>query len=156
MNRFYPFAVVITIAVFVVTVLATGATFTHFLSLPALIVVVVPTLAMSLANFSLAGLGRCFSIGFRKGPADRSALLAAKAYFEAVGRYLVVSGALGLLIGVIVLLAYLGGDPSVIGAGTAVALLTVLYAVLLYILVPVPFGVGIRRKLAEIDGTPRS
>lgn len=151
MSRFYPFAVVIALAVFVVTTLTTGGAFIHFASIQSLILVLVPTLALSLANFSLRDLGRCFSVGFTRGPVDRSELLGARAYFDALGKYLITSGFIGFFTGVIVLLSNLGGDPTVIGSGTAVALLTVLYAMVIYILVPVPFGVGIRRKLAELD-----
>ncbi|MFW5743081.1 MAG: hypothetical protein ACOC6J_07655 [Spirochaetota bacterium] len=154
MSRFYPFAVIVTLAVFVVMTLTTGGAFIHFASVQSLILVVVPTLALSLANFSLGELGRCFSVGFTRGPADRTELLGARAYFDALGKYLIVSGFIGFFTGAIILLANLGGDPSVIGSGTAVALLTVLYAMIFYILVPVPFGVGVRKKLAELEEPP--
>lgn len=155
MSRFYPFAVIITLAVFVVMTLTTGGAFVHFASIQSLILVVVPTLALSLANFSLRDLGRCFSVGFTKGGADRAELLGARAYFDALGKYLIVSGFIGFFTGVVVLLANLGGDPTIIGSGTAVALLTVLYAMIFYILVPVPFGVGIRRRIAELEERPQ-
>lgn len=151
MTRFYPFAVLVTIAVFIVAILTTGGAFVHFASIPSLILVLVPALAMSLANYSLAGLGRCFAVGFRGGATGRRELLEARAYFTALGKYLIVSGLVGFLLGAVIMLSNLGGDPSVIGAGTAVALLTVLYAIVFYILIPVPFVTGIQRKLAQLE-----
>lgn len=151
MNKFYPFAVVIVLAMFVVVVMTAGTSILHFVSGASLVFVVLPPLAISLATFSLRELGRCFTAAYRSTSASRSDLVAARACFAALGRYLIATGIVGFLLGAVVLLANLGGDPSVIGAGTAIALLTVLYAIILDILVAVPFGVAVKRKLAEID-----
>lgn len=152
MKRFYFIAVLAALVIFVVTILTTGGTnpLVQFLSVPSFLIVVLPAFALSLSNFSLRELGRCYSVAFGT-DGTRDELLSARSYFGALGTYVMISGILGFFIGAIVLLVNLGGDPSVIGAGTAVALLTVVYAAFFYMIVPVPFRVGLDRRLAELQ-----
>ncbi|MFW5744249.1 MAG: hypothetical protein ACOC2D_13315 [Spirochaetota bacterium] len=156
MKKFYFLAVLATVAVFLVAILTTGGTnpLLQFLSVPSFLIVVLPAFALSLANFSLRELGRCFSVAFGQG-GRRDELVSARSYFGALGKYLMISGIIGFFTGAIVLLVNLGGDPSVIGAGTAVSLLTVVYAAFFYMIVPVPFRVGLDRRLAELEQAER-
>ncbi|MFW5686505.1 MAG: hypothetical protein ACOC0O_07625 [Spirochaetota bacterium] len=152
MNKFYPVGVVVVVALFVIAVVSGGSRITHFISIASLVLVTVPAAVMALSASSLGEMGRAFKAAFAGTSPSRAELLKAQSFFEAVGRMVIASGIVGFVTGAVVLLANLGGDPTIIGAGTAVALLTVLYAAILDILVPVPFRLAIRRKLAELDG----
>jgi len=151
MTRFYPVAVVLLIAIFAVAILATGGTLLLFISTEALLLVLAPSLVLALGTHNLREIGRCFAIGFPGSVPDRHDLEVAEAFFRALGRYLTGSGVAGFLLGAIVMLANLYGDASTIGTGTAVALLTVFYAILLVIAVPVPYLAGIRRRQADLE-----
>ena len=150
MNRFYPVSLVLALAIVVVTMIGAGGRITFFLNLPSFLLVVVPAIVLSLGNYSLSEIGRCFAVGFRRAQGSRDELLAAKAFFAAVGRYIIASGILGMLVGIITMLALLGDDTGV-GRGTAVALITALYALILYMIFAVPFQTGIERRLADLE-----
>ena len=151
MTKFYPFAVLIVLAGFLVTIVTAGGSIQQFLSLPALLLVVLPALVLSLATCSVGELGHCFAIVFRRSRASRTDLLHARGLFRAIARYFIASGVFGFILGTIVLLSNLNGDPTVIGAGTALALLTILYSIGLYLVVPVPYLTAIGRKLADLN-----
>jgi len=150
MTRFYPAAVVLLIAIFAVAILVTGGTLLLFISTEALVLVLAPSVVLALGTHSLREIGRCF-VRFPGTEADRHDLEVAEVLFRALGRYLIGSGIAGFLLGAIVMLANLYGDASTIGRGTAVALLSVFYAILFTIAVPVPCVAGIRRRLAALE-----
>jgi len=64
---------------------------------------------------------------------------AGKALFDAVGKYAPAFGMIGTLIGLVIMLQNMD-DPSMIGPGMAVALLTTLYGALLANLVALPIA----------------
>lgn len=71
-----------------------------------------------------------------------------KAIFDAVGRYAPAFGMIGTLIGLIVMLKNMD-DPSAIGPGMAVALLTTLYGALIANLVALPIADKLARRSQE-------
>ena len=150
MSRFYFVAVVLVIGILAGTGVAVGAPLGLFLNVPSLILVVAPTLLLVAANFTVREIGTCFSISFRREGARRIDLELARVFFSALGRYLGLIGSIGALIGLIELLATLG-DSAAIGSGVALALMTALYGLILYVAVVIPFQAGIRRRIAEAD-----
>jgi flagellar motor component MotA len=148
MSRFYPVSVVLTLAVFVAGALLAGGQIGFFLSGPSLAVVLIASLFLSLSSSSPAEIGRHFAVGFKRGEQDPAELERALFYFDALGRYLVVSGLIGTVIGAIAILGN-PGDVTTLGRGTALALTTLLYGALLWLTVVVPFRTGIRNKLSE-------
>lgn len=148
MTKFYPISLVLLAALLVGTVFSAGGDIMLFLNLPSFFLVVLPGVLMALGNFSLRDIGHHFAVGFRSSGARQDELLKAQAFFGSLGRYILVSGFLGLLTGLIIMLANLG-DDSTVGAGTAIALITVVYALFLFMGVVVPFQTGIKKKLAE-------
>ncbi len=149
MSKFYPVSVLLALALFAVAISMAGGVFGMFISIPSLVVVLVTSFVLSLASSNPAQLGRHFAIGFRSGPQDTADLKRALAYFDALGRYLIVSGLVGTTIGAISILGTLN-DVETIGRGTALALTTLFYGVLLWMLIVVPFRTGLRNKLAEV------
>ena len=71
-----------------------------------------------------------------------------KALFDTIGRYAPAFGMIGTLIGLVVMLKNMD-DPSAIGPGMAVALLTTLYGALLANLVVLPIADKLGRRSQE-------
>ncbi len=71
-----------------------------------------------------------------------------KALFDNIGRFAPAFGMIGTLIGLVKMLASME-DPSSIGAGMAVALLTTMYGALLANLVALPLGEKLAKRSAE-------
>jgi flagellar motor component MotA len=133
-----------------ITGILSGGRLIYFLSVPSFIVVVLPAVLLTLGNFSLREMISAYAIGFKSGSVTRVNLEKARLVHAAMGKYLIASGVIGTMIGVIVMLGNLG-DASAVGQGFAVSLITVLYAVVFYTIFVVPFQTGIQRRLAEHD-----
>jgi chemotaxis protein MotA len=71
-----------------------------------------------------------------------------KALWENIGKYAPAFGMIGTLIGLVKMLANMS-DPSQIGAGMAVALLTTLYGAFISNLVALPFAEKLARRSSE-------
>ena len=71
-----------------------------------------------------------------------------KAIFDNIGRFAPAFGMIGTLIGLVKMLANMD-DPSKIGAGMAVALLTTMYGALVANLIALPIGEKLGRRSAE-------
>lgn len=119
-----------------------------FVDIGSLLMVVIPTFFMLIASYSLSEIGRNFSMGFSKGSPRPEELKTAIIFFKSMQKYLAISGALGFFTGLIAMLAMLG-DPDHIGSGMALALITVLYALILTMAIALPFRTGLEKKLAE-------
>lgn len=147
MKRSYPVLLVVFLGLWTAAILMAGGRITVFVSVPALAVVVAVSLVMLLGSFSFREIGRCFAVAYGDSPESRDDLEVALAFFEAAERYLIVSGVLGFFVGAVTMLANLT-DASTMGSGTALALLTVVYGLMLYIGLVVPFKAAVKRKLA--------
>jgi flagellar motor component MotA len=153
MKKFYGVGVILVLAMYVAAILSGGGEkpLLTFLSLPSLVLAVLPAVLLSLATHGVRGTGRMFSVTGEKKAVSGVELQQAVAYFKTLGGYIIASGVLGFLLGFVILLANLGGDPAIIGAGTAVGLLSVVYAVGLYMVVVLPFRLAAQSKLATAD-----
>lgn len=69
-----------------------------------------------------------------------------KAIFDNLGRYGPAFGMIGTLVGLVVMLKNMGNDPSKIGPGMAIALLTTLYGALIANLICLPIGEKLARR----------
>ena len=149
MTRFYPVAVIVVIVVFGAVVFAAGGSPATFVDPVSFLLVAVPTALLSGANYRLAEIGRfvLLALGARTGRRDE--LLKAKVFFEALARYLLTTGVIASFVAAVTILSNLSGEPERIAAGTAIALLSILYAMLLYLVICVPLRTGICTHLAE-------
>ncbi len=120
-----------------------------FIDFPSAMVVLLCTLILLLANYSLGDIRKFFALGFRKEEIDPGDLKDGVVFFSAVQKYLVLSGMLGVFVGMIAMLAMLD-DPAKIGRALSLSLLTALYAIILSMGVATPFKTGFQKRLNEI------
>jgi flagellar motor component MotA len=147
MKKVYPVSIVVFVGMVVAGIVLAGSSLGVFISLGSFIIVVGLPAAVIFATHSPGEVGRAFAAPSRSdSPAE---LKASAVFFSAMQRYLLWSGFLATMIGVITLLAYLGETASV-GRGAALALLTVFYSVVLNLVVALPFRHAAEKRLAEL------
>lgn len=146
MKRFYPVAIVAFVGLTILAIVLAGAPLGSYFSVASLLIVVLLPAVLLRATHSFAEIGAAFRAPRTGGEND---LRVAIAFFGALGRYLLWSGFLATMIGVIALLSNLG-DTSRIGYGAAIALLTVFYSIVLNLLVALPFRYAAEKKLAIV------
>lgn len=146
MNKSYPIWLVIFLALCVAAIVLAGGSLAWFASLPSLLVVLGITVVLSLSSFSMKEIGAAFSRAFAPGQASAEERAAGTAFFEALGRYLVPAGILGTLIGIMTMLAATA-ETALLGRGMALALTTILYSLVLYLAVVVPFRSAYRKSM---------
>lgn len=149
MRKSYFFWAPIALGVFVLGVVFAAGLVKWFVSTPALIVVLLPPLAISLGSYNFREIGRCFTSGF-SGKVDRAELTKALVFFRVLGRNVLVSGFAGLVIGLMVVAASLE-EASALGLGVSLSMLTLLYSVVIHVIVVNPFRMGLEKRLAESE-----
>lgn len=155
MKRIYPLMFLVFLAVGTLGVVFAGAPASLFLNLPSLVIVLVIAVALSLCTFGPAEILRYFAIAFSGDGNDQRELREGVVFFRALQWYLIAGGLIGFMIGLITLLAGLQNATSV-GSGTAIALLTLLYGLVLAAGVAVPFRSALERKVrVEYPGPDR-
>ena len=148
MRKFYPVSVIIVFAVVIFAIIMNGVSIGLYVSIPALIFVVVLTTGLLFGTFSPSEMGEAFRTAYHG--TEPSALRKAIAFFRAMHHYLLWSGVLATLTGIIVLLATLG-DETTVGFGAALALVTSFYAIVLSLALALPFKHAAEKRLAEAD-----
>jgi len=148
MKKIYGLFLILTLGIFALGILINRANALLYIDFASLIIVVVPALILLLSNFSWKEMGASFSIGFKKGPSEEE-LEKGLLFFEAAQKYLLYSGFIGLMIGLIVLIGALGENSEGVASGFSLSLVTVLYALILVLVVVFPFKHGIKKRLIE-------
>jgi len=150
MNRFYFVAAALALCVLVIGMVFAAARIDYFLDYPSLIMVVVPAAVLCLAAFPPRVIGRSFTVAFSRQTASEQELRQAAVFFTSLQRCFLLSGAIGALIGIVTILAQLQeAAMAKLGQGFALLLITVLYALVLTLVLAVPFRAAVERRLAE-------
>ncbi len=147
MSRFYFVAVVLVVGLIAATISWDASSVAFFFDAPSLIVVIVPVLAMCFAVFSPRDIGRSFRAAW--GDVVERDLKAAAVFFRALERYFLLSGLLGVLMGVISMLAATASDADM-KTGFALLLISIFYALTLLLVLAVPFRIAVEKKLTEL------
>ena len=145
MKKFYPISLVLFLTLIAVAIIMSGPGFGVYLSLPSLIIVLGLPAAILLATHSPREMGMAFRSAYRNSSSGE--LRAAVVFFSAMQRYLLWSGVLAPMVGVVAMLSVLG-DKSSVGMGAAIALITVLYSIVLNLTVALPFKCAAEKRLA--------
>lgn len=147
MKWFYVVAVVLVLATIAVGVVFAGKA-SYFIDWPSLIMVVFPPLILSLATFPPSAIRRSFTVAFDPTASTEAELRTAAAFFKALQGYLLLSGLIAALLGVMTILAGLQAVKNVAG-GAALLLVSVFYSLVLILVVAQPFRAMVERRLAE-------
>jgi flagellar motor component MotA len=154
MNRFYFPALILVLAVIVGGILISAGKLVYFVDFPSLIIATVLPLLLCFTTFTPADMGRSFRAAFGRGRTEKKELEVAVVFFLALQRYLLLSACIGALIGIMSMLSQTQ-DLKAIGMGFAMLLICVFYAVVLIMVLAMPFRVSAERKLAELAGASR-
>lgn len=119
-----------------------------YLDLPSLVITVGLTVALLRSAWSFREMGGAFSAAFDASAGDER-WKAAMHFFASARRYLLMSGFLAVVMGVIAMLANLS-DRSRLGPNLAIALLSILYAVLLGLFVCLPLEIRCKRQVKKL------
>lgn len=150
MNRFYFVAAALALCVLVIGMVFAAARIDYFLDYPSLIMVVVPAAVLCLAAFPPRVIGRSFTVAFSRQTASEQELRQAAVFFRTLERFILLSGVIGALIGIVTILSQQQDVPmKKIGQGFALLLITVFYALVLTLVLAVPFRAAVERRLAE-------
>ena len=149
MNRYYFIALVLVLGVLALGIVFAAARLNAFLDYPCLIMVVVPPALLCLAAFPPRVVGRSFLVAFARQEASEADLHQAVVFFRFLERSALVAGFIGALIGIVAILSQLREvEVAKLGQGFALLLITVFYALVLMLVVTVPFRAAVERRLA--------
>lgn len=148
MRKIYPVSLIVFFVLVALGIVFSGPGFVVYLNIPSLVVVIGFPASLLLATHSLREIGAAFRAS-RSGT-GRGELQAAVVFFSAMQRYVLWSGVLATMIGVIAILSTLGAGEHV-GMGGAIALITVFYSIMLNLAVALPFRHAAEKRLAELD-----
>ena len=147
MKKFYPVSVLLFVGITALAILFSGLRFGYYISLPPLVIVVGFPAVMLFATHGPAEIRAAFRAAYQS--SDPAELRLAVVFFSAAQRYLLWSGFIATLLGIVALLASLG-DESHIGAAAALSLITVLYAIILNVIFALPFRHAAEKRLARV------
>lgn len=124
-----------------------GASIAVYINLPSFLMVIGISGVITLFSWDLRTIGRCFRAVFSESATEQDIKLGI-VFFPALTKYFFLSAAIGTGTGLIAILANLS-DNHAIGQVVALALLCTYYSLVLTLLVTLPFGTSLKRRLAE-------
>ena len=103
----------------------------YFIDLPSLLIVVIPTLGLSIGNFSWKTYKKTWVIPFGNPENyEQSELIETHKCVNYMGNMFVIMGLIGSLIGVVLILQNVD-EPKMVAPAAAIAILTLFYSVIL-------------------------
>ena len=103
----------------------------YFIDLPSLLIVVIPTLGLSIGNFSWKTYKKTWSIPFGNPENyEQSELIETHKCVNYMGNMFVMMGLIGSLIGVVLILQNVD-EPKMVASAAAIAIIPLFYSVIL-------------------------
>jgi len=129
------------------TVLMEGGKLLTLIDIPGIIIIgIVPLLFVSiLCGFK--EMVMAFSIQSINDP-DKETLKKSSRFFEMYGKVILISGVISVIIGIINMLTSLD-DKNSLGPNLALALISIFYSCIIYVLIIIPYSMFIKNKLNE-------
>ena len=121
----------------------------HFLDLLSVVFMIALPLLIAMATYSPAEIVECFAVAFRKEGAEPAMIEKGIHFFSILRSYLIFSALIAFMIGFILIMATVE-DLSRIGPYTSVAVVCIFYALVLILLVTIPFKAGLEKKKIEM------
>jgi flagellar motor component MotA len=146
-NFRYWFSFTVFFAGIIFTVFLAGDKLLTFVDVPGLLIIgIVPFLFVSIL-FGFKEMVLAFSIQSIEEP-DKETLKKSFRFFETYGKITLISGVISVIIGIVSMLKNLD-DKSAIGPNLALALISIFYCCIIYVIIIIPFTVFIKNKLNE-------
>jgi len=153
MRKTYPLFLLIALALLASGYIFGGASIALGINLPCLLIVLGISSAMSLSVSSAREITSYFREPFKsEDEADRKILRNGEIFFRSLRYYFFLSGGIGTLTGVLILLSMVDSNEA-IGLGMAIALITLYYGMVFSLILAIPFEVATRKKLVETEPT---
>lgn len=151
MKRTYFLSLILMGGVIAGMVIISGCGIMWYLDIASFVIVVLPPLLLSLAVNSPARIARHFTIAFADKAAERLELENAQVFFKGLFKYFLLSGIMGTLFGIILVLSILEKLNTSIGEGISASFLTLFYSIIFIILLVVPFQQAVERRLEDLN-----
>ncbi len=150
MKKTYFIYAVVCLTVFGLGIFFAKGNFSFFFNPFGLTIFIVPTFALLLAGFSPAEIIRAFAIALDKNSGSASEYKKSILMFDGIFNYILASALCAVILGFVLMLSH-PKEPEKFGFGLAVCLLTILYALIMILVVVLPFKLALKKKLIEID-----
>lgn len=151
MRKIYPLFLLIALALLASGYIFGGASIALGINLPCLLIVLGLAAAMSLSVAPAREIASYFREPYGDAAEiNRKTLLKAEHFFRSLRQYFLLSGGIGTITGIIILLALLD-SPETIGRGMAIALITLYYGMIFSLILALPFEAAARKKLIETE-----
>ena len=124
---------------------AVGSNLGLLIDPPSFVIVVLGSFFLTLSTHRWSKIARAFHCAFASEPVAADEAHDARLVFRSMQNYAIGLGVLGFLIGLIIMLTHMD-DPSAIGPGMAIALVTIVYAVALVALVITPLQIRVLKR----------
>jgi flagellar motor component MotA len=149
MKKMYMLYLLVAVALCVSGILIAGGSLLWFCDAPSLIFTPVIAIILLLGHFSPGEMIEAFKCA-GKSEKSESELKKSLLFFETFQRLNILSGILGFMLGLImILISQELSNEKVIGPYFAVAFLTMLYSLVIMLLITVPFQSAIKKKLIK-------
>jgi flagellar motor component MotA len=146
--RFF-FLIVLVISVFVLTTIISGGSWRTLFDIPSFFIVGIIPLLFQLVFFGFKNFVNAFSSPFKKNSSIVE-LSRSLDFFKSYSQFFWTFSMATVGISFIAVFTYFD-NPHAIGPNMAVALISLLYAVFIYLILILPYTAIIKQRLAEID-----
>jgi flagellar motor component MotA len=148
MKRRFFFSIILVTVTFVLTTWISGATLFTIFDLPSLLVVGIIPLLFQLIFFGWKNFKKAFSSPFKK-DSSIAELSQSIDFFTSYNRFVWTFSMAAMGISILAFFTYLD-NPHAMGPNLAVALISFLYAALIYLLLVQPYTAIAKQRLSEI------
>jgi len=141
----YLISLVIFLGGIILAITLAGATVFAFTDLPSFILVVIlPFLFVSIL-YGFKDMAHAFATPFKK-ESNQDNVAKAVVFFQKYGKTVLLTGIIGVIIGIITMLATLD-DVNQVGPAVALALISLLYSAVINVLIVIPFLLLLKKKI---------
>lgn len=148
MKKSYFVSVLLSLGLLVAAIITAGANILAFLSIPAFIATVFLPVFVTIGVFGLSTFFSSFRLAFQGGEASARELKTAFSLFRLLGNSILLTGFITAMVGFVAILATLQGKDE-LGSNLVLALMTLFYSLILFLLVALPFKTAIEKRLAD-------
>ena len=146
MRKSYLIWFILFIGICIMAVVTSGADLRWYVDIPSLVMVLGSGMVLSLGPYKFREIVSFFRVAFGEAPPNKQLLKNATVFIESLGRYMIICGLIGTMIGAVAILTGLD-DPSVVAGNVSLAIITVLYGLIFYISIVLPFRSALKKKM---------